>query len=166
MLVMSFIEKIRSVLSKPNPVEVVEEFERWVQFFTKEKRKILDYISKKLVEDMKSLKDAPKTMNKSLEWYREEKIMFTRQMLTDTLESESVSLAKIDHPMYFRRRFLKSKLICEEVNELRTDESSLKNQDYVQKLFDKVVDDNGHLLKSQVLSKLQLIKDNPFHYKF
>lgn len=36
-LVMSFIDKIKTVLSKNNPIEVVEEFEKWVKFFTSEK---------------------------------------------------------------------------------------------------------------------------------
>lgn len=36
-LVMSFIDKIKAVISKNNPVEVVEEFEKWVKFFTSEK---------------------------------------------------------------------------------------------------------------------------------
>lgn len=78
-------------------------------------RKLLEYIAKKIVEDMPTLKELQNNkLSMNLEWYREE---------------------KIDHPMYFRRRFLKSKLICDEVNELRADESSLKNQDYIQKLF-------------------------------
>lgn len=37
MLVLSFIEKIRTVLSKNNPIEVIEEFEKWIKFFTNEK---------------------------------------------------------------------------------------------------------------------------------
>ena len=115
---------------------------------------------------MKSLRDAPKNMNKQIEWYREDKVMFTRQMLTNTFESESAALTKIDHPMYFRRRFLKSKLIWEEVNELRADESSLKNQDYVQKLFENCLTEDGNLSKTEVLTKLQKIPDNPFLYKF
>jgi hypothetical protein len=75
-------------------------------------RKLLEYIAKKIVEDMPTLME-PKNnkLNMNLEWYREEKIIYTRQLLTSTFESEAISLTKIDHPMYFRRRFLKSKLI-------------------------------------------------------
>jgi len=72
------------------------------------------------------LKDNPSKINKGLDWCSEEKLIKTRQILTDIFESEGHSMSKIDHPMYFRRRFLKSRLINEEVNELRTDESSQK----------------------------------------
>lgn len=73
---------------------------------------------------------------------------------------------KIDHSMYFKRRFLKSKLINEEVNELRNDESSQKNQDYIQKLFVNCLKEDGSLKCEVVVSILSAIKDNPFRYKF
>jgi len=37
MLVMAFIDKIKTVLTKNNPTEVIEEFDKWVKFFTAEK---------------------------------------------------------------------------------------------------------------------------------
>jgi len=75
---------------------------------------------------MIKLKDNPSKINKGLEWYSETKMIKTRQMLTSIFESEGHSMGKINHSMYFRRRFLKSRLINEEVNELRTDEASQK----------------------------------------
>jgi hypothetical protein len=130
-------------------------------------RKLLEYIAKKIVEDMPTLME-PKNnkLNMNLEWYREEKIIYTRQLLTSTFESEAISLTKIDHPMYFRRRFLKSKLIWDEVNELRANESSLKNQDYIQKLFTDWVDPNGRLKTDKIVATLMSQPDNPFQYKF
>lgn len=165
-LVASFIEKIRTVLMKNNPVEVVEEFEKWIKFFTNEKRKLLEYINRKIVEDMETLKDAPRMVNKNIPWYNEGEVISTKQLLTETLDNESNALVKIDHPMYFRRRFLKSKLIIDEVNELRADESSLKNQDVVQKLYGEVLDPNGNLDRDKVMYKLHNSPDNDFQYKF
>lgn len=89
-------------------------------------RKLLEFINRKIVEDLETYKDAPKRINTQLDWMREDKVIITRQLLGESFEKESTGVAKIDHPMYFRRRFLKSKLIYEEVNELRSDESSLK----------------------------------------
>ena len=166
MLVMSFIDKIRTVLEKNNPVEVVEEFDKWFNFFILENKRLLDYIKNRTCEEVLILKSNQKKREKSLEWYSEINKINTRQILTNIFESEAHSMSKIDHPMYFRRRFLKSKLISEEVNELRMDESSQKNQDYIQKLFPNCIDLHGRLYYEKVISILMKIPENQFQYKF
>lgn len=102
---------------------------------------------------------------KGSEW-DSKNIINTRQIFTNIFESEAHSMNKIDHPMYFRRRFLKSKLINEEVNELRNDESSQKNQDYIQKLFVNCLLPSGFLDCDKVITILKGIPDNQFRYKF
>lgn len=52
MLVMSFIDKIRTVLEKNNPVGVVEEFDKWFNFFILENKRLLDYIKKRTCEEV------------------------------------------------------------------------------------------------------------------
>lgn len=37
MLVVFFIEKLKAVMNKSNPIEMVEEFEKWFMIFDKEK---------------------------------------------------------------------------------------------------------------------------------
>lgn len=37
MMVATFVDKIKQVLTKSNPVEVVEEFDKWLKIFTNEK---------------------------------------------------------------------------------------------------------------------------------
>lgn len=106
MLVVSFIEKIKSVLMKSNPVEVIEEFEEWLKLFLSKNRKLLEYINHRMIEDMQNLKDGPKRLNTQIEWFREDKILSTRQLINENFEKESNGVIKIDHPMYFRRRFL------------------------------------------------------------
>ena len=65
--------------------------------------------------------------------------MKAKQMLVETLETEALNMTRVDHPAYFRRRFLKSKIIAEEVNELRYEESSSKNHSYVEKVYNNEV---------------------------
>lgn len=79
MLVVSFIEKIKLVLSKHNPVEVIEEFDKWLKLFLSKNRKLLEYINHRMSEDMKNLKDGPKRLNTQLEWFREDRVHYTRQ---------------------------------------------------------------------------------------
>lgn len=38
MLVLSFIDKIRSILKSNSPVELVDEFDKWLRFFANEKK--------------------------------------------------------------------------------------------------------------------------------
>jgi hypothetical protein len=68
-------------------------------------------------------------------WLNEISTMVARQMLVEVLETEALNMTKVDHPAYFRRRFLKSRVISEEVNELRSEESSSKNQSFVEKMY-------------------------------
>lgn len=129
-------------------------------------RKLLEYINRKIVDDLEAYKDAPKKLNFQIEWMREDKVIRTRQLLSESFEKESTGVARIDHPMYFRRRFLKSKLINDEVNELRADESSLKNQTYLQELYGEIVDENDNLLTKELIDKLYGVPGNQFIYTF
>lgn len=102
---------------------------------------------------------------KTHSWLNDE-VIITRQFLSELVENETSSLTKIDHSLFFRSRFLKSKLLFNEVNELREEESSSKNHSYIQKEFGHVVDSNGELKKDELLLKLKSIKDNEFKYQF
>jgi hypothetical protein len=58
---------------------------------------------------------------------------------------------------------LKSKLILEEVNELRADESSQKNRDSFQRHFGNVLDSKGKLDEKKIQEKLTTDNFN-FHF--
>ncbi|CAI2373824.1 unnamed protein product [Moneuplotes crassus] len=170
-LVASFIEKIKTVLTKNNPVEIIEEFDKWVKFFTTEKRRLMkfpfpliEYIKKKTGYEIMVNDKTPQNYH-GYGWDNKN-VINTRQIVTNIFESEAHAMNKIDHPMYFRRRFLKSKLINEEVNELRNDEFSQKNQDYIQKFFNNCLHENGILNCDKVISILNAIPENQFKYKF
>lgn len=90
--------------------------------------------------------------NFNFSWLLEMNLMSAKQKLTEALENEAISMMKVEHPAYFRRRFLKSKLIHEEVNELRADESANKNHAYIEKIYGtNLVDENGMLNKEVFL---------------
>jgi hypothetical protein len=123
-------------------------------------RKVLEFISKKMIEDIKLIKGAPKSLNPNIPWYDEDKVIITRQMVTETFENESQSLTKIDHHIYFRRRFLKSSWLSAEVNELRANESAQKNKDSFQRSFGDVILPNGNLDEAKTIEKLSQTKLN------
>jgi hypothetical protein len=58
-------------------------------------KKLLDYITKKLVDDLKALKGSPSGINKNISWYKEIEVIYTKQVITETFENESNSLSKI-----------------------------------------------------------------------
>lgn len=58
-------------------------------------KKLLDYITKKLVDDIKALKGNPRGINKNISWYKEIEVIYTKQVITETFENESNSLSKI-----------------------------------------------------------------------
>lgn len=126
MLVASFIDKIRSVLENNDPIQVVEEFDKWIKFFANEKRKMLEVINVKMVKEIENFKGSHKNKDKEISWFREERVIVTKQLFSEIVDNEAQAISKIDHQMYFRRRFLKNKLIYDEINELRDEESSLK----------------------------------------
>ena len=68
--------------------------------------------------------------------------------------------------MYFRSRFLKSKLLFSEVNELRIEETSTKNHTFIQKTYGNVLTSDSSLDIDLLQTKLNSMAGNEFKYFF
>lgn len=122
----------------------------------------------KLCNELDMFKKGFKKKLKPQSWINEISVMSARQKLIEQLETEALNMTKVDHPAYFRRRFLKSKTISEEVNELRADEYLQNNKTYIEKEFEKF---GQSLIVNGMLDKRMLIQkyndpSNDFNINF
>jgi hypothetical protein len=52
MLVASFVDKIKSIFKLNNPIDLVNEFEKWLKFFAIEKAKLCENINTKITKEI------------------------------------------------------------------------------------------------------------------